>query len=236
LLRERRRVVHTLHGPWTEPSRRLYRLLAPRVHIAAISAAQRDDNPAIPYAGVVHNGIDLTQYPLCIDKDDFLVSIGRSTPDKGPAVAIEIARRAGLPLAMVVKREEPFERAYWDEVVAPRMNDEVEVYEGLSHERKVDLLCRARAMVFPIQWNEPFGLVMVEAMACGTPVVARPAGAAIEVVDDGVTGFLRQSVDELVDAVARVGECDPAACRGRVADSFILPAARASSATLRQIS
>ena len=206
-------VVHTLHGPWTEPSRKLYGLLADYVHLVAISAAQRADNPDIRYAGVVHNGVDLDEYPLVEDKDDFLVYIGRANPDKGPTLAIEVARRAGLPLAMVVKKNEPFERAYWDEIVAPLLHDEVEVYEAISHERKVDLLGRARAMVFPIQWPEPFGLVMVEAMACGTPVVACPAGAAVELVDEGVTGYLRESIDGLVQAVGEVGRCSPIVCR-----------------------
>ncbi len=213
-------VVHTLHGPWSEPSRRYYALLHERVHLVAISAAQRADNPSIRYAGTVHNGIDLDEYPLLDEKDDFLVYIGRANPEKGPTVAIEVARRAALPLAMIVKRNEPFERAYWDEMVAPALNDEVEVYEHLSHEAKTDLLSRARAMVFPIQWPEPFGLVMVEAMACGTPVVACPAGAAVELVEEGVTGFLRDSIDDLAAAVGRVRECSPVACRERVARHF----------------
>ena len=213
-------VVHTLHGAWTEPSRRLYHALAERVHLVAISAAQRADNPDIRYEGVVHNGIDLDLYPFIEDKDDFLVYIGRANPDKGPTIAIEVARRAGLPLAMIVKRTEPFERTYWDEIVAPSLHDEVEVYEGISHEQKVDLLGRARAMVFPIQWPEPFGLVMVEAMACGTPVVACPAGAAVELVDEGVTGYLRVSIADLTHAVDMVDRCSPAACRERVQEHF----------------
>jgi glycosyltransferase involved in cell wall biosynthesis len=213
-------IVHTLHGAWIEPARRLYHLLGDVVHLVAISAAQRADNPDLRYAGVVHNGIGLDLYPFIEEKDDFLVWVGRSNPDKGPTIAIEVARRAGLPLAMVVKRNEPFERSYWDEIVAPLLHEEVEVYEGISHERKVDLLGRARAKVFPIQWPEPFGLVMVEAMACGTPVVACPAGAAVELVEEGVTGYLRVSIDDLVHAVQMVDACSPAACRARVAMHF----------------
>jgi glycosyltransferase involved in cell wall biosynthesis len=220
LLRGHPPVVHTLHGPWNELERRFYSAIHHQLHLVAISDTQRDANRDVRYAGVVHNGIDLDGYPCRDVKDDFLVYIGRANPDKGPAIAIEIARRAELPLAMIVKKNEPFEKAYWDEVVAPHLNDEVEVYEQVSHHCKVDLLARARAMVFPIQWPEPFGLVMVEAMACGTPVVACPAGAAAEVIEEGVTGFLRDSIDDLVDAVTRVGECSPGRCRDRVAERY----------------
>jgi glycosyltransferase involved in cell wall biosynthesis len=213
-------VVHTLHGPWTELTRRYYGLIHDYVDLVAISDAQRADNPDVKYAGVVHNGIQLEDYLFRAEKDDFLIYIGRANPDKGPSIAIEVARRAGLPLAMVIKKNEPFERTYWDEIVAPLLNDEVEVYEAISHEKKVDLLSRARAMVFPIQWPEPFGLVMAEAMACGTPVVACPAGAAVELVENGVTGYLRDGVDDLVDAVASVGNCSPVACRERVEARF----------------
>ncbi|MFI5045997.1 MAG: glycosyltransferase family 4 protein [Acidimicrobiia bacterium] len=213
-------VVHTLHGPWHETSRQLYGLIADRVDLVAISYSQRDENPNVPYAGVIHNGIDVDAYPLVTEKDDFCVYIGRATPDKGPTIAIEAARRAGLPLAMVVKRNEPLERAYWDEVVAPLLHDEVEVYEDVDHARKVDLLGRARAMIFPIQWPEPFGLVMVEAMACGTPVVTCPAGAAVELVEDGVTGFLRSTLDELAAGLTDARHCVPTRCRARVVDQF----------------
>jgi len=213
-------VVHTLHGPWTEPSRRFYSLIDDRIHLVAISETQRRDNARLRYAATVHNGIDLELYPFRAEKDDFLVYVGRANPDKGPTRAIEVARRAELPLAMIVKKAEPFERAYWDEMVVPMLTDDVEVYEAVTHEVKVDLLARARAMVFPIDWAEPFGLVMVEAMACGTPVVACPAGAAVEIVADGETGYLRESIDELVEAVKMVDRCDPVACRARVAENF----------------
>ena len=213
-------VVHTLHGPWDELTRLYYSVVASRVHLVAVSETQRRANPDVPYAGVVHNGISLDRYPFRDTKDDFLVYIGRANPDKGPGAAIEVARRVGLPLAMIVKKNEPFERSYWDEIVAPLLHDEVEVFENVSHERKVDLLARARAMVFPIQWPEPFGLVMIEAMACGTPVVACAAGAAVELIEESVTGYLRDSVDELVEAVAQVGNCSPAACRARVEQRF----------------
>jgi glycosyltransferase involved in cell wall biosynthesis len=126
-------IAHTLHGPWTESSRRYYSMLEERVHLVAISDAQRRDNPGLRYAGTVHNGIDLGVYPYQAVKDDFLIYVGRANPDKGPTRAIEVARRVGMPLVMIVKKAEPFERAYWDEIVAPMLNDEVEVYEAVPH-------------------------------------------------------------------------------------------------------
>ncbi len=133
-------VVHTLHGPWTEPARRYYSMLQDRVHLVAISESQASEHPDLRYAATVHNGIDIDTYPYREDKEDFLVYIGRANPDKGPVQAIEVARLAGLPLAMLVKRNEPFELAYWDEAVAPKLTDDVELYERVTHEVKADLL------------------------------------------------------------------------------------------------
>jgi glycosyltransferase involved in cell wall biosynthesis len=220
LLGGRPPVVHTLHGPWNEPTRLFYGGIQDRVHLVAISDAQRSFAPEISYAGTVHNGINVDGYPLVEQKEPFLVYIGRSNPEKGPTWAVEVARRAGMPLVMIVKRNEPFELAYWDEYVAPLLTDEVEVLEDVSHAVKVDLLGRAQAMIFPIQWPEPFGLVMTEAMACGTPVVACPVGAAVELIDDGVTGFLRSSLDELAEVVSLTAGCSPMDCRQRVERLF----------------
>jgi glycosyltransferase involved in cell wall biosynthesis len=168
----------------------------------------------------VHNGIALDDYPYRENKDDFLVYIGRANPDKGPKEAITIARRAGLPLQMILKRSEPAEREYFEHEIKPLLAGDVELHENVSHETKVDLLGRARAMVFPIRWPEPFGLVMVEAMACGTPVVTTNWGAAPELVADGVTGFRRDAEDDLVAQVGHVADLSPAACRARVEELF----------------
>ncbi|HWS47668.1 MAG TPA: glycosyltransferase family 4 protein [Acidimicrobiia bacterium] len=220
MLRGRPPVVHTLHGPWTEQARLLYGVAGHYVHLVAISDAQRADNPDVPYLGTVHNGIDLGDYPYREDKDDFLVYIGRANPDKGPREAIEIARRAGLRLHMILKRSEPPEREYFDAHIAPLLAGDVELHENVSHETKVDLLGRARAMLFPIRWPEPFGLVMVEAMACGTPVVTTNWGAAPELVDDGVTGVRADSDDGLLEGIARARDLSPLDCRRRVEERF----------------
>jgi glycosyltransferase involved in cell wall biosynthesis len=220
LLHGRPPVVHTLHGPWTDQTRQFYSVAGHHVHLVAISEAQRADNPEVPYLGTVYNGIDIGAYPYREDKDDCLVYIGRANPDKGPAEAINIARRAGLPLQMILKRSEPPEREYFEAVIEPMLGSDVELHENVSHEAKVEMLGRATAMIFPIRWPEPFGLVMVEAMACGTPVVTTNWGAAPELVADGETGFRRETEDELVAAIGKARDVSPQACRARVVELF----------------
>ncbi|HZT67778.1 MAG TPA: glycosyltransferase family 4 protein [Acidimicrobiales bacterium] len=217
---DRHRVVHTLHGPWTEPSRRYYSRVHRRVHLVAISETQKSLNPAVDYEAVIPNGTALDTHPFRSDKEDFVVFVGRSNPEKGPEQAVEVARRAGMRLVMVVKRAESTERAYWDERVAPFLTGEEEVLEELPHEQVADIVSRARAMVFPIQWEEPFGLVMTEAMACGTPVVTRPLGAARELVIDGETGYLRDTVEEMAEALAHLDRLSPQRCRDHVAEHY----------------
>jgi glycosyltransferase involved in cell wall biosynthesis len=213
-------VVHTVHGPWTAQAKLLYGLVNERVHLVAISDTQAAENPDIKYAAIVHNGIDVDAYTYRTAKDDYLVYIGRANPDKGPADAIRIARQAGLPLKMILKRGEAPEVAYFEREVEPLLGHDVELFENVPHETKVELLARARAMLFPIRWPEPFGLVMVEAMACGTPVVTTNWGAARELVADGVTGYRRDNADELAQAITLVDRIDPAACRARVEERF----------------
>src|SRR2546429_9222198 len=121
---------------------------------------------------------------------------------------------------MVVKRSEPDERRHWDNVVGPRLTGREEIVDAVGQADKAELFSRARATLFPIRWDEPFGLVMVESMACGTPVGASPGGAAREVVEDGVTGFLRHDVDDMVEALSGIDRISPEACRARVAEHF----------------
>ena len=217
-------VVHTLHGPWTPRASRLLGVLDQRVGMVAISRAQMAANRSIRYAGMVHNGIDVAAHPFRDTKDDFLVFVGRIHPEKGPAAALAVARRTGRPLKMVVKRREQVEWDYWNEVVAPLLRPEDEVFEQPPEAVKLDLLARARATLFPIDWPEPFGLVMAESMACGTPVIARPFGAAPEVVEHGVTGYVCDTVEEMAAAVDAVGSLSPATCRTEAERRFSGPA------------
>ncbi|HEX9695719.1 MAG TPA: glycosyltransferase family 4 protein [Actinomycetota bacterium] len=213
-------IVHTLHGPFTEQAKRYYRLTSPPLHLVAISEAQRAFCPDLNYAGTVHNGIDLAQYPMRVDKEDYLFFLGRINREKGPEIAVEIAARAGMKLKMAVKMSEPFEQEYWREVIEPRLTGNEEILGEVSVEEKAALLAGARATLFPIQWPEPFGLVMTESMACGTPVLAFPNGAAPEVIVDGVTGYLPETIDEMVACIERLDRIDPAACRAHVEKNF----------------
>ncbi|HWI05061.1 MAG TPA: glycosyltransferase family 4 protein, partial [Acidimicrobiales bacterium] len=213
-------VVRTLHGPWSDEARRFHHALDGRVHLVAISESQAGLNPDLSYAGVVYNGLDLDVYPYRDEKEDFLFFLGRCNPEKGPEVAVEVAKRAGKHLKMAVKRSEPAEIEYWERMVEPRLTGEEDIVFDVSHAEKVDLLSRAQGTLCTIQWPEPFGLVMTESMACGTPVIAAPMGAAPELVVDGETGFLRSDVDEMVECVAGLKTISPDACRARVAENF----------------
>jgi glycosyltransferase involved in cell wall biosynthesis len=213
--------VHTLHGPFTEQTLMLYRRVARQHWFVAISESQRSMAPPdLRWAGVVYNGILMERYPLREDKDDFLFFLGRADEEKAPHLAIEAARRAGRRLVMCVTTKNERERSYWAANVEPILGDDVEIHGECPNDQKTDLLARAAALLFPIQWDEPFGLVMTEAMACGTPVVAWRNGSVPEVVADGETGFIVESVDEMAAAVERVGDLDPHVMRSRVEQLF----------------
>ena len=213
-------VIHTVHNGLTPAVGRLMAALEDRVELVAISRSQADRMAGLRCAAVVHNGIDVHAHPFRAAKGEYLAFVGRVSPEKGTADALRIAHRAGMPIRMAVKRVEKAEWDYWNEVVAPLLGPDDEVLEQPPEALKLDLLAGARATLFPISWPEPFGLVMAESMACGTPVIARPVGAAPEVVEHGVTGFLFDTVAEMAAAVADVGQLSPAACRERVEQRF----------------
>ena len=215
--------VVTAHGPIEGDLADYYGHLGPEVHLVAISEFQRSRAPELPWAGVVHNAIPIDEYPLRTDKEDFCLFLGRVNGEKAPDLAIEAARAAGRRIVIAAKCSEPDERRYFDERVRPLLGEDAEWLGTAGSEEKKDLLARAACLVFPIQWDEPFGLVMVEAMACGTPVVALRRGSVPEVVADGVSGFVRDRLEELPEAIRRVGELHPAACRRQVAGRFDVP-------------
>jgi glycosyltransferase involved in cell wall biosynthesis len=213
-------VVTTIHGELNGELRDLYGHVAQYVPVIAVSHAQRKPAPELPIARVIHHGIDASDFPFGSGAGGYCLFLGRLSPDKGAARAAHVAHKAGVPLLLAGKMREAWERDYFDAEVAPLLSDEIRYLGEVEHEHKLELLAGARALLFPIRWNEPFGLVMIEALACGTPVLAFPEGAAPEVVEDGRTGFLCHDEAQMVDALGQLDSIDRAACRAAVEGYF----------------
>jgi glycosyltransferase involved in cell wall biosynthesis len=212
--------VVTMHGPVTGEPGRYYRELGDTVELVAISEAQRRSAPDLTWLGTVHNAVDVTTFPYRADKGDELLFLGRLHPDKGAHLAIDAARGAGLPIVVAGKCSEPIEREYFRTQIQPRLGPDVTIFGSADAVAKRELLARSAALVFPILWDEPFGMVMIEAMACGTPVVALRRGAVPEVVLDGVTGVLCDEAGELPAAITAARLLAPADCRAHVRSRF----------------
>jgi glycosyltransferase involved in cell wall biosynthesis len=212
--------VTTNHAPFSEEMNALYRAVSPRMPVIAISQAQASQADGVRIAGVVHHGLDVDAFPFGGGRGGYFLFLGRMAPEKGARRAALVAQRAGVPLVMAAKMNEPLERAYFEEQVRPLLSGDITFIGEVGGAEKVRLLREATGLINPIRWPEPFGLVMLEALACGTPVLSFKEGAAPEIVDHGVTGFLCVDIDDMADAVARVGEIDRAACRERAAEHF----------------
>ena len=186
----------------------------------SLSLAQRRPRPDLPWLANVPNAIDLDRYPFEPHDGDYLVWLGRMTPDKGASRAINAAQKLGLPLKLAGKNAEPAEQAYFETHVRPHLDGEIEFLGEIGHDEKVQLLRDARAMLFPIDWEEPFGLVMIESMACGTPVIASRRGSVPEVIDDGVTGIIVDEWDTVDEALDRADTFQSQAMRDAVERRF----------------
>jgi len=209
-------VVATIHGFSSPDILPVYEKYNGRVSYVAISNADR--SPTLDYVGTVHHGVDVNRFTFQPQPGAYLVFFGRIHRDKGAAEAIEIARCAKrrLLLAGIVQ-----DAAYFREFIEPHLDGERVTYLGsVGPERRDSLLGGAVALLHPIAFAEPFGLSVVEAMACGTPVVAYNRGSMPELIQDGVTGFLVQNAVDAVDAVARVGRLDRGTCRRHVQEYF----------------
>lgn len=213
------RVVTTCHGPFRGELRAIYGRYGKRLPVVAISHDQASHAPEIAVDRVIHHGLDPDEYTVG-GGGDYLLFLGRMAPDKGVREAVLTARAAGEPLVIAAKTREPAERAYFAEEVLPLLTGDVHITGEVAGEAKLALLGAAKALLNPIQWAEPFGLVMIEAMACGTPVIACPNGAAPEIVDSGSTGFLCADSAELVTAIQHVDELSRDACRAAAVQRF----------------
>jgi glycosyltransferase involved in cell wall biosynthesis len=216
-------VVHTVHGPLNRRAGELYEQIdrfAPRVGLISLSMNQRSPLPHLNWIANCPNALDLTLYPVHPHKGNYLLFIGRMSPDKGAHRAIAVAEQVGLPLKLAGKMQELREEEYFDAVVRPHLGGDIEYLGEVSHEEKVDLLQNARVTLFPIEWAEPFGLVMIESMACGTPVIATRHGAVPEVIEDGRTGVIVEEHAEMAGVIERADAIDPLECRRYVEERF----------------
>lgn len=216
-------VCHTVHHPLEGRLGHLYRLvcrLNPRLALLSVSLSQRAPAPDLPWIGSCPNALDLDAYPFSARRGDYLLFIGRMREDKGAHRAIAVARELGVPLRICGRMHGEAERAYFAREIAPHLGDDVAYLGEVSHEEKVRLLQGARCTLFPSTREEPFGLVLLESMACGTPVVALRHGAVPEVLAHGVTGYVVDEVAQMAAAVGAADDLDPADCRAHVEETF----------------
>jgi len=211
--REQTPCVTTLHGrldlPDLAPLYKNFRDLP----LVSISDAQREPLPWANWQGTVHHGLPAKSLAFCKPAGKYLAFLGRISPEKGVDQAIEIAIRAGIPLKIAAKVDRN-DVDYFEHTIRPLLDHPLVEFIGeIGYAEKNDFLGNAAALLFPIDWPEPFGIVMIEAMACGTPVIAYPTGSVPEIVRDGVTGFLVHDTDGAVEAVNRISEIDRLDCR-----------------------
>jgi glycosyltransferase involved in cell wall biosynthesis len=218
-LPRRRRVVTTNHGPFDDKMTPVFRAMR-EVPVIAISQQQASTATGVRLAGVIHHGVDVATIPQGRGNGGFMSYLGRMCPEKGPREAAMIARATGVPLRMAAKMREPGEREYFEAEVRPLLCPVVEYVGELGTADKLELLGASFALLNPLRWSEPFGLVMVEALATGTPVVATPLGSAPEIVEDGVTGFLRDDLVDLASALPLAPALDRDLCRKAALQRF----------------
>jgi glycosyltransferase involved in cell wall biosynthesis len=214
-------IVHSLHGPFTEETAAFYQRHGHKVALVAISRFQARHAPAgVRIAAVVPNPIATDRWPLGLDKDDYLLWIGRMDPVKGAHHAIEAARIGRRPLVMAGPVQ-PGQEDYFRRRIEPHIDGRRVRYVGeVTGLPRQQLFAGAAALLMPIRWDEPFGMVMVEALATGTPVIAFPEGAAGEIVIDGYNGRLVDDVAEMAEAVREIGTIDPRDCRESVRSRY----------------
>jgi glycosyltransferase involved in cell wall biosynthesis len=212
--------VTTLHGRLDMrdlvPLYRTY----PEMPVISISDAQRRPLPWLNWQGTVHHGMPEDRLSIGSGGGDYLAFLGRISPEKGLDEAIRIARRVGVPLKIAAKVDR-VDQKYFDTVIKSQLDHELIEYIGeIGYAEKNEFLGNATALLFPIAWPEPFGLVMMEAMACGTPVIAYARGSVPEVIEDGLNGFIVRDVDGAASAIERLGRLDRLRCRQRFEERF----------------
>ena len=210
--------VYTVHHIFDPVLADFYKRLPDNVHYVTISHFQRHQF-SMPRMRTIHHGITLSGNNVPERRQEYLVFLGRVAPSKGTHLAIEIAKQSGIPLK-IAGEIQPIYQEYWETKVKPHVDGKLIEFLGeVGGSQKTELLENALAMLFPIQWDEPFGLVLIESMVCGTPVLALPGGSVAEIVKEGVSGHVRQSVAELADC-ARNLKLNPKSVREYAEQNF----------------
>ncbi|MER7274930.1 glycosyltransferase family 4 protein [Dactylosporangium sp. NPDC000244] len=219
----RRPILRTVHQGVDAATRPVYDILNGFGHLwfNAISEHQRALLRGLKVCATIANAVDPQDHTYRETKDKYLAFLGRLVPDKGVHIAIEVARRTGLPLRIAGRADRAGAGLrYFEERIRPELDGQVEYIGEIGPAQRNEFLSRARALLFPAQWAEPFGLVAIEALACGTPVIASDRGALPEIVEPGRSGFLAADADAMSEAVARLDTLRPADCLQRVRDHF----------------
>jgi glycosyltransferase involved in cell wall biosynthesis len=214
------RTVTTLHGRLDLPDHLQFYRTFPQFPLVSISHAQRRPMPPVNWVATVPHGLlpDLLRFNP--EPDDYFAFLGRISPEKGPDRAIRIAREAGVNLKIAAKVDKA-DREYFDTVVKPLLSDpSIEFVGEVNEQQKNEFLGKARGLLFPIDWPEPFGLVMIEAMACGTPVIAFERGSVPEILESGLTGYIVNSVEDAIEVVPRAVALDRRRVRARFEERF----------------
>jgi len=216
-------VVHTVHGPLDGEPGEVYeriRQVAPSVGLISLSLNQRRPRPDLNWIANVPNALDLGHYPCKPHRGDYLLFLGRLNHEKGAHRAVAVAMELGLPLKIAGKMREAREKEYFADFIEPHLGNGIEYLGEVNHGRKVELLQNARCTLFPIEWEEPFGLVMIESMACGTPVIATRHGAVPEVIGDGTGGVIVDHWHDIPAALEQADAIEPADCRRYAEERF----------------
>src|SRR5215213_11972802 len=216
-------VAHTVHGPMDGKAGAMYdqiSLVAPSVGLISISINQRKPRPNLNWVGNCPNALEFDLYPFAPERGDYLLFLGRMSHDKGAHRAVRTAIETGVPLKLAGKMREPLEKQYFDALVRPHLSSQIEYVGEVAHGEKVELLQHARATLFPIEWEEPFGLVMIESMACGTPVIATSRGAVPEVIEHGRSGIVVDDYRLIPAALEEADRLDPRELRRYVEERF----------------
>lgn len=213
-------VAYTLHDPIFDWYRDLFDLYAsPNQHFISVSDSQRHDAPDLTFCATVHHGTDMSQFAFSPDHEDYLLFAGRLTPDKGVKEAISVAKQTGKRLFIIGPVPDAYQE-YFNQYVKPELNDKILYLGFMEQEQLIKYYQKASALLLPLQGPETFGLVMIEAMACGTPVIALRRGPVPEIVVDGKTGFASDHIQDMVEAVGKLDQINRRDCRRHVEQNF----------------